>query len=197
MQDSARGAALAGLRVVCARPGEPLPAAYFAARYGFLRAPLGAPPGAERLADDSDALHVWVEAVEGGEVLAVARAHVVEGDGAAADHAGPGAARTPGFGPLGGAREGSLRSAAAATLRPAVQVRQMGVSEAHRRRGLGAAALARLLKEAVAVWGARSGWLQAREGAVGFYARLGWQEVDEPFTITGVGPHRSMWRSLS
>ncbi|MEC8264959.1 MAG: hypothetical protein VX011_05450, partial [Candidatus Thermoplasmatota archaeon] len=75
--------------------GEVAPEAYYATRYAVLRAPLGRPPGSERLPDDDQALHVWVEV--DGTVVAVARGHLIEGDGAAADHSGPGAAKIPSF----------------------------------------------------------------------------------------------------
>lgn len=168
-----------------ARPGEVAPEPYYATRYAVLRAPLGRPRGSERLPDDDQALHVWIE-VEGA-VVAVARGHLIEGDGAAADHAGPGAAQIPAFAPL---------SKANSSLRPAMQVRQMGVLEAWRGQGLGALALEHLLGESVRVWGAQTGWLQAREAAIEFYARMGWEAFDAPYDIEGVGPHRSMRRSL-
>jgi len=168
-----------------ARPGEVAPETYYATRYAVLRAPLGRPVGSERLPDDDQALHVWVE-VE-GVVVAVARGHLIEGDGAAADHAGPGAALIPAFAPL---------SEQDSSLRPAMQVRQMGVLEASRGQGLGALALQHLLRESVHTWGATTGWLQAREAAIEFYARMGWEAFDAPYDIEGVGLHRSMRRSL-
>lgn len=168
-----------------ARPGEVAPEAYYATRYAVLRAPLGRPVGSERLPDDDQALHVWVE-VE-GVVVAVARGHLIEGDGAAADHAGPGAALIPAFAPL---------SEQDSSLRPAMQVRQMGVLESWRGQGLGALALQHLLRESVHTWGATTGWLQAREAAIEFYARMGWEAFDAPYDIEGVGLHRSMRRSL-
>lgn len=168
-----------------AGPGEVAPEAYFATRYAVLREPLGRPRGSERLPDDDRALHVWIEV--NGTVVAVARGHLIVGDGSAADHSGPGAAQIPAFSPLVNA---------APDLRPAMQVRQMGVLEAWRGEGFGALALEHLLRSAVRVWGARTGWLQAREAAVGFYARMGWEVFDAPYDIEGVGPHRSMRRFL-
>ena len=72
----------------------------------------------------------------------------------------------------------------------------MGVLEARRGQGLGALALQHLLRESVHTWGATTGWLQAREAAIEFYARMGWEAFDAPYDIEGVGPHRSMRRSL-
>lgn len=173
--------------LVCiARPGDSLPESYFQTRYEVLRQPLGRPPGSERLPDEGQALHVWVE--REGTVVAVGRAHLVLGDGAAADHAGPDAPRIPSFAPL--AEEGAER------LRPAVQVRQMGVLEVHQGLGLGALVLDHLEREAVALWGAQTGWLQARKAAIGFYAGQGWSLTGPAYEIEGVGPHRSMWKAF-
>ena len=168
---------VAGLARWRLRPTTPRGTPCFGSRWEASR--LGAPSGRR------PSLHVWVEV--NGAVVAVARGHLIEGDGAAADHSGPGAAQIPSFSPL---RD------AAPDLRPAMQVRQMGVLEAWRGTGLGALALDRLLRASVRVWGARTGWLQAREAAIGFYARMGWVAFDPPYGIEGVGPHRSMWRSL-
>jgi predicted GNAT family N-acyltransferase len=77
-----------------------------------------------------------------------------------------------------------------------MQVRQMGVLEAWRGQGLGALALEHLLRESVHIWGAQTGWLQAREVAIEFYSRMGWKTFDAPYNIEGVGLHRSMQRSL-
>ncbi len=81
-------------------PGEDIPESYFQCRYDVLRQPLGFPIGSERLIDDSEAIHAWVE--KEGLVLSVGRAHLIDesSDGSAADHAGPGASICPAFGPL-------------------------------------------------------------------------------------------------
>ena len=94
---------------------------YFATRYAVLRKPIGMPIGSERLADDDQAVHAWVE--RDTQVIAVGRAHIIpEGsDGSGADHKGPGAARIPPFGPLA---DGSAK-------RPAFQIRQMGTLPTH------------------------------------------------------------------
>ena len=54
--------------------GQP-PENYFDTRYAVLRQPLGMPRGSERLADDEQAAHAWVEL--DGDVIAVGRAHVL------------------------------------------------------------------------------------------------------------------------
>ena len=73
---------------------------YYDCRYAVLREPLGFPRGAEILADDEQALHAWVK--DGDTIIAVGRSHVIpnDSDGSQADHAGPGAAHCPAFGPL-------------------------------------------------------------------------------------------------
>ena len=149
----------------------------------MLREPLGFPRGAEILADDDQAVHAWVD--DSGKVVAVGRAHLIpsESDGSQADHAGPGAAHCPAFGPLvsGGPR-------------PAIQIRQMGTLDSHRRKGHAAAVLSQLEKSSVELLGASAGFLQAREIAIPFYQSQGWEIIDEPYEIAGIGPHRSMMK---
>ena len=156
---------------------------YYDCRYAVLREPLGFPRGAEILADDDQAVHAWVE--DSGKVVAVGRAHLIprESDGSQADHAGPGAAHCPAFGPLvsGGPR-------------PAIQIRQMGTLDTHRRKGHAADVLSQLEKSSVELLGASAGFLQAREIAIPFYQSQGWEIIDEPYEIAGIGPHRSMMK---
>ena len=149
----------------------------------MLREPLGFPRGAEILADDDQAVHAWVE--DSGKVVAVGRAHLIpsESDGSQADHAGPGAAHCPAFGPLVGGGP-----------RPAIQIRQMGTLDSHRRKGHAAEVLSQLEKSAVELLGASAGFLQAREIAIPFYQSQGWEIIDEPYEIAGIGPHRSMMK---
>ena len=139
------------LRLEVALPGTSLSEAYFACRYACLREPLGFPSGAERLDDDTEAIHAWWETDE-GEVVAVGRIHRIpdNSDGAQSDHAGPDAAVCPPFTPL---VEGT------ADLRPAVQIRQMGTLDDWRRQGLACGIVVALEGAAVAHWGAKSGWV--------------------------------------
>lgn len=163
--------------------GQP-PENYFDARYAVLRQPLGMPRGSERLADDEQAAHAWVEL--DGRVIAVGRAHVLpeDSDGSGLDHKGPGAAAIPAFGPL--AREEAGR--------PAFQIRQMGTREEHQRQGHAAHVLSELERLMVHEFQAKTGLLQAREHAVPFYLSQGWIVIDEPYDITNIGPHRSMMK---
>ena len=157
---------------------------YFHTRYAVLREPLGMPPGSERLDDDDQAVHAWVE--EDGAVIGVGRAHIIpeDADGSGADHKGPGAARIPPFGPLA---DGSAR-------RPAFQIRQMGTLPTHQRQGHAAAVLGELERIMTTEYGCKTGLLQAREHAIPFYKAQGWAVIDEPYAIGVIGPHRSMMK---
>ena len=159
---------------------------YYDCRYAVLRQPLGFPRGAEILEDDDQAIHAWVE--DSGKVVAVGRAHLIpkESDGSQADHAGPGAAHCPAFGPLvsGGPR-------------PAIQIRQMGTLDSYRRRGYAAEVLSQLEKSSVELLSASAGFLQAREIAIPFYQSQGWEIIDDPYEIVGIGPHRSMMKHFN
>ena len=158
---------------------------YYDCRYSVLREPLGFTRGAEILQDDDQAVHAFVE--KEAIVVAVGRAHLIpaNSDGSQADHAGPGAAKCPAFGPLAG--EGN---------RPAIQIRQMGTLPSYRRQGLAAQILTELELQSVEKFAATTGFLQAREHAIPFYASQGWVIIDEEYTILGIGPHRSMMKRL-
>ncbi len=177
------------LRLEVSLPGTSLSEAYFACRYACLREPLGFPVGAERLEDDAEAIHAWWEA-EDGEVVAVGRIHrIPEGsDGSQSDHAGPDAAFCPAFAPLAPGTESNLR--------PAVQIRQMGTLNGWRRQGLASGIVVALEAAAVAHWGAKSGWLQSRIGAISMYAGEDWVHFGNEYEVKGIGPHLSMWKML-
>lgn len=166
-----------------AQLGKP-PESYFITRYTVLRKPLGMPLGSERLADDDQAVHAWVDQDE--QVVAVGRAHVLpkDSDGSGLDHKGPGAAAIPAFGPL----------ARHEVERPAFQIRQMGTLQEHQRQGHAASVLQELERIMASDFGCKTGFLQAREHAVPFYEAQGWLIVDEPYSIGVIGPHRSMMK---
>ena len=159
---------------------------YYRCRFDVLRKPIGFPRGSEILADDDQALHSYIK-IE-NVVVAVGRAHVIpnDSDGSQADHAGPGAAQCPPFGPL---VEGGPR--------PAIQIRQMGTRTEFQRRGLASKVLSELELGAVESFGAKVGFLQARINAIPFYQSQGWELIDEPYEIKGIGPHRSMMKRFS
>ncbi len=166
-------------------PKHEIPTNYYDCRYAVLRQPLGFPRGAELLDDDDDAIHSYVEI--NNQVLSVGRAHLIpnDSDGSAADHAGPDATKCPGFGPL-----------AEQKYRPAIQIRQMGTLPEARRKGFAAEVLANLETESKTQFGAKFGFLQAREFAIPFYQSQGWEIIDNPYSIEGIGPHRSMMKKL-
>jgi predicted GNAT family N-acyltransferase len=172
------------LRLEVALPGIALPDAYFECRYQTLRAPLGFPLGAEQLPDDAEAVHAWWEDAQ-GVVVAVGRIHLIpaDEDGSQADHAGPDAAVCPAFDPLNLDGDG---------LRPAVQIRQMGTRDSHRRQGLAAGLVCALEAAAISHWGAKSGWLQARLGAIALYESEDWILFGREYDVKGIGPHLSM-----
>ena len=161
------------------------PPSYYDCRYAVLREPIGFPRGAEILDDDEQAIHAWV--VFEDEIVAVGRAHLIDADsdGSAADHAGPGATKCPGFGPLNDS-----------TNRPAIQIRQMGTRPESRRQGHAATVLQALEAASKDHFGAKIGLLQAREVAIPFYLSQGWMLIDEPYSIQGIGPHRSMMKEF-
>jgi predicted GNAT family N-acyltransferase len=170
------------LRTHFGQPSE----AYLATRFAVLRQPLGMQPGSEQLPDDHQALHVWIEL--DGSIVSVGRAHLIPdaSDGSGADHAGPNAPLIPPFGPLA---DGSIQ-------RPAFQIRQMGTRTEFQRNGHAAQVLKELERTMVEEFGARTGFLQAREHAIPFYLSQGWMVIDGPYEITNIGPHRSMMKAF-
>ena len=173
------------LEVKVRLPGEDIPESYFQCRYDVLRHPLGFPIGSERLVDDSEAIHAWVE--RDGVVLCVGRAHLIDAssDGSAADHAGPGASICPAFGPLQQINSQN---------RPSIQIRQMGTRQQGRRQGLASTVLAALETNSIQHFSAKTGFLQAREAAFSFYQSQHWQMIDSPYIIEKIGPHHSMMK---
>ena len=169
-------------------PGEDIPDSYFQCRYDVLRRPLGFPLGSERLIDDDEAIHAWVE--KDGVVLCVGRAHLIdeESDGSAVDHAGPGASTCPAFGPL------QVKNT---QNRPSIQIRQMGTMPRGRRQGLASLVLAALEINSVKHFSAKTGFLQAREVAFDFYRSQQWQKIDAPYIIEKIGPHHSMMKQFN
>lgn len=75
------------------------------------------------------------------------------------------------------------------------QIRQMAVADAHQRRGHGSRLM--LGVEQVLIREGFKGrlFLHARDVAIGFYARLGYVEVGEPFIEVGI-PHAKMEKTI-
>jgi len=171
-----------------------LPRDYFDVRYEVLRKPLASPRGSECLTDDDVALHVW--ATVDGQTVAVGRAALIAGAGEVHDPVG---SHCPAFAPLipSSPKEKDDKGQWVSDARPALQIRQMGTLEAYRGTGLAAQVLARLEADAVKLWLCRTGWLQARTSAIGFYQRCGWVAYGAEYHVDKVGLHRSMWRSFN
>ncbi|AMV33434.1 Acetyltransferase (GNAT) family protein [Pirellula sp. SH-Sr6A] len=76
------------------------------------------------------------------------------------------------------------------------QLRGMAVSDAVQGSGVG-----RTLLQAIDAWSAPNPairlWCNAREEAIDFYRKNGWQEIGEIFSIPNVGPHLRMVRKKS
>ena len=164
-------------------PGEEIPEAYFSTRYATLRQPIGMSEGSERLTDDYEAIHCFLS--HGEQIISVGRLHLIPetSDGAAKDHDGPDATLIPSFSPL---------TTDDTSNRPAVQIRQMGTLESFRNRGCARKVLDILEHEGKTYFGAKVGFLQAREKALNFYQKSGWSIIDDPYEIGKIGLHRSM-----
>jgi len=158
--------------------------AYYDCRYAILREPLGFERGAEILQDDDEAIHAYIQLDD--IVVAVGRSHLIAetSDGSQSDFPGRSGPKTPPFSPLNSTR------------RPAIQIRQMGTLDSHRRQGFAADVLGALEQASVKKFNAVCGFLQAREGAISFYQSQGWVLIDEPYSIPNVGPHRSMMKQF-
>jgi len=167
-------------------PGWTPSDAYYRCRYAVLREPLGFGRGAELLADDTEAIHAYVEDMD-ETIVCVGRAHLIseESDGSQSDFPGGSGPKTPAFGPL-------LKQ----DNRPAIQIRQMGTLTSSRRNGLAAKVLTALEAECKIIFSAKIGLLQARMQAIPFYEAAGWVVIDQPYSIPNVGPHRSMMKFL-
>lgn len=191
---------MSGWILRCEGPAATLNSAYFDARFKVLREPLGFLPSAAKLPDDDDAIHAWIES-DGPPVVAVGRIHLIPADscGSSTDTADEHSAHCPDFTPL--VKEGMDDNNGNPfpqpnTMRPAVQVRQMGTLTTHQRQGHASAILCALEKAAVDCWGDCTGFLQARVEAIPFYQSQGWVCFDGEYIVEGIGLHSSMWKSL-
>jgi predicted GNAT family N-acyltransferase len=72
----------------------------------------------------------------------------------------------------------------------------MGTRQEARRKGHAATVLQALEEASKSHFGAKVGLLQAREIAIPFYLSQGWTLIDTPYSIQGIGPHRSMMKEL-
>jgi predicted GNAT family N-acyltransferase len=82
--------------------------------------------------------------------------------------------------------------------RPAWQLRGMASDSAEQGRGLGRRLFEMAVAEAAGDHPDRGFWCNARTSAVGFYEKLGWRVVSEPFDVPTAGPHVKMvWQAAT
>lgn len=187
------------MKVITKYGTQSLPKAYFELRYTMLRQPLGSPKGAEKLPEDENALHAWIE--DNNAMVAIGRAHLIpeNNDGSTEDTAAKSAC--PGFTPLGlnyaAIQDDSGLEIPTEGLRPAIQIRAMATATTHQNKGLASKVLETLEEQSRQRWHAKTGWLQARISAIPFYEANGWCCFGPEYTIPNVGTHVSMWKQFS
>lgn len=76
--------------------------------------------------------------------------------------------------------------------RPAWQLRGMATAEQAQGRGLGRRLLEMAVAESRRDEPQRIFWCNARTSAIGFYEKLGWRVMSEPFDVLTAGPHVKM-----
>ena len=79
---------------------------------------------------------------------------------------------------------------------PAWQLRGMGVVAEYQGKGVGKVLLETLEELAREASPIRLLWCNAREEALGFYQKQGWEIASEQFHIEDVGPHYKMTRRI-
>lgn len=75
------------------------------------------------------------------------------------------------------------------------RLRGMATEPDVRGRGFGGAILSASLERVVAAGGSEL-WCNAREAAIGFYRRAGFEVASEPFDVPGIGAHVVMARQV-
>lgn len=73
------------------------------------------------------------------------------------------------------------------------QLRGMAVLDAYQKKGLGEK-LVKAAEEYIVSKGGETIWFNAREIAVGFYNKMGYEIIGEPFDIGDIGTHYVMYR---
>lgn len=76
------------------------------------------------------------------------------------------------------------------------QLRGMAVSAQYRGKGYGEKLVQQTLKEVRSSTGVENFWCNARIEAQPFYRRLGWEDFEDIFWVSGIGPHIKMRRQL-
>lgn len=75
------------------------------------------------------------------------------------------------------------------------QIRGMAVLDSHQKRGFGDR-LVKAAEDYIISQNADAIWFNAREIAVGFYKKMGYEIIGTPFTIGDIGVHHVMYRLL-
>lgn len=76
------------------------------------------------------------------------------------------------------------------------QLRGMAVLDSHQKQGIGEK-LVHKVEEYISKKGGKLTWFNAREVAVGFYKRMGYNTTGDPFDIGDIGTHYVMFKNLS
>jgi ribosomal protein S18 acetylase RimI-like enzyme len=77
-----------------------------------------------------------------------------------------------------------------------MQIRGMAVLEHNQGKGYGKQ-LVHFCEKYLAETDCELVWFNARENAIGFYQKLGYTILGEPFNIEGIGTHYIMWKKLN
>ncbi|WP_276730163.1 GNAT family N-acetyltransferase [Bacillus sp. (in: firmicutes)] len=104
---------------------------------------------------------------------------------------------------LGAFYEGTLISIASfspqhqplLTESPAYRLRGMATLEEYRDQKAGST-LIKYAEQKLADKDVQAVWCNARHHVKGYYAKLGWKELGEPFDIPGIGTHIIMYKTL-
>ncbi|AWM20338.1 GNAT family N-acetyltransferase [Bacillus subtilis] len=78
---------------------------------------------------------------------------------------------------------------------PAYRLRGMATLEGYRDQK-GGSTLIKHAEEKLAENGVQAVWCNARSHVKGYYSKLGWEELGEPFEIPGIGTHIIMYKKL-
>ncbi|MCY8927687.1 GNAT family N-acetyltransferase [Bacillus subtilis] len=78
---------------------------------------------------------------------------------------------------------------------PAYRLRGMATLEEYRDQK-GGSTLIKHAEEKLAENGVQAVWCNARSHVKGYYSKLGWEELGEPFEIPGIGTHIVMYKTL-
>jgi GNAT superfamily N-acetyltransferase len=75
------------------------------------------------------------------------------------------------------------------------QLRGMAVLDTYQKKGLGDL-LVKAAEDYIKTVGGEAIWFNAREIAVGFYEKMGYKIIGDPFTISDIGIHYVMYREV-